>query len=74
MKKAVIAGFLALVSSLWAIAICAYVELNPVDNWMDFRFLESAVRRGVIFPLALSLIVMTVSIVYLLIALFRKEK
>ena len=74
MRKVIVAGFLALISSLWAIAISTYVELNLTDHWMNFRFLETAVQRGVIVPLALSLLVLLMSVVYMLVVFFHKSK
>ena len=74
MRKVIIAGFLALISSLWAIAISVYVELNMADHWMNFHFLESAVQRGVIIPLALALLVLLVSVAYMLVVFCRKSK
>lgn len=74
MKKVCIAGILALVSSLWAIAISAYVEMNLADSWMDFRLLESAVKNGVIVPWVLSMVLLACSGIYLLAAFFRKDK
>ena len=73
MKRTVTAGILALVSSIWAIAISAYVELNLTDSWMDFRFLESAGKLGVLLPLLLSLAVMAASVIYLVVSFFRKS-
>lgn len=74
MKKIVISGILALVSSLWAIAISVYVEMNPVLTWMDSRYWETAAQRGVLVPLLLSLIVLLWSLISLIAAYFRKEK
>ena len=74
MKKVLIAGILALVSSLWVIAVSTYAALNLTDHWMNFHFLETVMQRGLIVPFALSLAVLLFSVLYLLIAFFRKEK
>ena len=74
MKKVLIAGILALVSSLWVIAVSAYAALNLTDHWMNFHFLETVVQHGLTVPFALSLAALVFSVLYLLIAFFRKEK
>ena len=42
MKKVLIGSVLTLVSSLWAIAISVYVQLNLVMDWYGSRFWASA--------------------------------
>ena len=74
MKKTVIAGILSFISTLWAIALSVYIELCPVETWMDSRFWETAVRRGVLLPLLLSLLVLAASVISLVAQYFRKEK
>ena len=72
MKKTLIAAVLAFISTLWAIAICTYVILDPVQNWMDSRFWETAARHGVLIPLLLSLLVLAASLVSLVRQYFKK--
>ena len=74
MKKVIIGGFLAVVSSIWAIAIGAYVQFNLVSDWSGSRFWSSAARLGVLVPLVISLIILALGIVIMCIEYFRKEK
>lgn len=46
MKKVLIGSVLTLVSSLWAIAISVYVQLNLVMDWYGSRFWASAKELG----------------------------
>lgn len=74
MKKVIIGGFLAVVSSIWAIAIGAYVQFNLVSDWSGSRFWSSASQLGVILPLILSLIILALGIVIMCIEYFRKDR
>lgn len=74
MKKVIIGGFLAVVSSIWAIAIGAYVQFNLVSDWSGSRFWSSASQLGVILPLILSLIILALGIVIMFIEYFRKDR
>ena len=74
MKKVIIGGFLAVVSSIWAIAIGAYVQFNLVSDWHGSRFWSSASQLGVILPLIISLIILTLGIVIMCIEYFRKDR
>lgn len=74
MKKVLIGSVLTLVSSLWAIAIGVYVQLNLVMDWYGSRFWASAKELGVAIPLAASLMALTLGLVILGVEYFRKEK
>lgn len=74
MKKVIIGGFLAVVSSIWSIAIGAYVQFNLVSDWSGSRFWSSASQLGVILPLILSLIILALGIVIMCIEYFRKDR
>lgn len=74
MKKVLIGSVLTLVSSLWAIAISVYVQLNLVMDWYGSRFWVSAKELGVAIPLAASLMALTLGLVILGVEYFRKEK
>lgn len=74
MKKVIISGFVAIVSSIWLLAIGVYVQCNLVSEWYGNRFLESAVQLGVIIPLILSFALLVLSIVGLCFEYFRKDK
>lgn len=74
MKKVIIGGFLAVVSSIWAIAIGAYVQFNLVSDWRGSRFWSSASQLGVILPLIISLIILALGIVIMCIEYFRKDR
>lgn len=74
MKKVIIGGFLAVVSSIWAIAIGAYVQFNLASEWSGSRFWSSALQLGVIVPLVISLIILALGIVIMCIEYFRKDR
>lgn len=73
MKKAIIGGFLTIVSSLWVFAIGAYVQSNLVTSWRGSRFWASASELGVVIPLALSLAVLALGLVMLCVEYVRKD-
>lgn len=73
MKRAIIGGLLAIISSIWAIAIGAYIQLNLVSSWHGSRFWSSAAQLGVIVPLVISLIVLALSVIIMCIEFFRKD-
>jgi len=74
LKKVIIGGFLAVVSSIWAIAIGTYVQFNLVSEWYGSRFWSSASQLGVILPLIISLIILALGIVIMCIEYFRKDR
>lgn len=74
MKNAVIGGFLALIGTMWSIAIGIYAELNLVQSWNQWRFLDTVIRSGLIVPFVLSAALLVLGVAVLLIGLFRKEK
>lgn len=74
MKRTIIGGFLSIVSSLWAINLCAYVHENLVSEWFESRFWESAAQLGVLAPLIVSLCVLALSVVILCVEYFRKDQ
>lgn len=74
MKKVIIGGFLAVISSIWAIAIGAYVQFNLAPSWLGSRFWSSASQLGVIVPLIISLIVLALGILIMCIEYFRKDR
>ncbi len=73
MKRAVIGGALAVVGSMWAIAIGAYVQFNLVSEWSGSRFWSSASQLGSIVPFVVSLAVMALGVVIMCIEYFRKD-
>lgn len=74
MKRAIIGGFLAIVSTLWAISLCAYVQTNLATEWVENHFWDSAVQLGVLAPLIASLVALALSIVVLCVEYFRKDR
>ena len=74
MKKTIIGEILAIVSSIWAIAIGAYVQMNLVSSWSSSRFWSSALELGVVVPLTIALTILALSIVIIAIEYFRKER
>lgn len=75
MKKVIIGGFLTVVSSIWAIIISAYVQLNLAARYGgSSRFWSSASQLGVIAPLIISLIFLALGIIIMCIEYFRKDR
>lgn len=74
MKKVIIGGFLAIVSSIWAITIGAYVQFNLASEWSGSRFWSSASQLGVIIPLVISLIGLALGVVIMCVEYFRKDR
>lgn len=72
MKKSIICGFSAIISSMWLLAIGAYVQCNPVSEWYKYRFLESAVQLKLIFPLIIGFVMLMLSVVGLGIEYFSQ--
>lgn len=73
MKKVLICGIMAIVSSMWAIASYVYINMNLVNEWNGSRFWESAANCNARFPLILSLLVLAASVIMLCVEYFRKE-
>lgn len=74
MKRVIIGGFLAVISSIWAIVIGAYVQFNLAPSWSgSSRFWSYASQLGVIVPLIISLIILALSIIIMCIEYFRKD-
>lgn len=74
MKKAIIGGFTALISSLWAIALSVYCLLDPVESWYNSRFWSTAAQRGVVLPMLLAFAFLLLGVILLGSSLFSKEK
>ncbi len=65
---------MAIVSSMWAIALYLFINMNLVSGWNYSRFWESAACCNAVFPMVVSLLVFAVSVVMLCVEYFRKEK
>ena len=74
MKKVIIGGFLAIVSSIWAITIGAYVQFNLASEWYGSRFWSSASQLGVTIPLVISLIGLALGVVIMCVEYFQKDR
>lgn len=72
MKRALICGFLGIISSMWAFVLMVYVNNNLLSSWSGSRFWNSALSLGVILPLVSSLFIMFVSLIGLVCEYFRK--
>ena len=73
MKKVIICGIMAIVSSMWSIASYLHVNMNLVNEWNGSRFWESAVNCNALFPLILSLLVLAASVVMLCVEYFKEK-
>ena len=73
MKRALICGFLGVISSMWAFVLMVYVNNNLLSSWSGNRFWNSALSLGVMLPLVGSLFIMFTSLIGLVVEYFRKE-
>ena len=73
MKRALICGFLGVISSMWAFVLMVYVNNNLLSSWSGSRFWNSALSLGVMLPLVCSLFIMFASLIGLVVEYFRKE-
>lgn len=76
MKRAIIGGFIALIGSIWALAIILLGENNLVSSWATppGRFLTSISQMGVMIWFVIALIFLTLGIALMLVEYFRKDK
>ena len=76
MKRALIGGFLSLVSSIWSLAIIFIAGYNLVDSWDAGlgRFLSTVVQMHLMFPFILSVVFAVLGIILMAVELFHKEK
>lgn len=74
MKRVVIGGLLALLGSLWALALGAYVQLNLAQEWYGSRFWSTASQNGVVAPLILSLVALALGVAMMLVEYFRRDQ
>lgn len=73
MKKVLICGIMAIVSSMWAIASYVNINMNLVSEWNGSRFWESAADCNAVFPLVISLLVLAASVVMLCVEYFKEK-
>ncbi len=76
MKRTLTGGILALVGSIWALAIMICAGGNLVSEW-DLalgRFWSTVVAMHLMFPFVVSAALAVFGIIVILVELFRKEK
>lgn len=76
MKKTVTGGIIALVGSIWSVAILCIAGNNLVNSWSGDlgRFWSTVVELKLVALLVISVLITVLGLVLVLIDLFRKEK
>ena len=75
MKRALIGGFLALIGSIWTLAVTYIAGNNLVDSWgtPPGRLLTTVSKMNLTALLVVSIALTVVGICILLVELFRKD-
>ena len=65
MKRVIIGGFLALIGTIWGVAILIFVGNNLVSSWYTppGRFLTTLYRTGMVFPMSFALVLLLLGLV-----------
>ncbi len=76
MKKAVIGSVLALLGTVWGLAVVLYLSDNWVSNWHTppGMFLTTVWETGMTAPFALAVVLLLAGLVILGIEYFRKDR
>ena len=76
MKKAVIGGFLALIGSIWTLAVVLISANNLVNGWYTppGRFLSTVSELGLTFLFVISILLVIVGILIMVMEFFKKDK
>jgi len=76
MKKVLIGGFVALIGSIWALAVIFLAGNDLVSGWTTppGRFLTTVIRMDLLPVFIFAVILVLAGLVILAAELFRKEK
>jgi len=76
MKRALIGGFLALIGTIWELAIFIFASINLVSSWATppGRFLTTIAETGMTFPAVVATVLFLAGLAILAIEYFRKER
>ena len=75
MKRALIGGFLALIGTIWSLAIIIFAGNNLVSGWSTppGRFWTTVLETGMMFPFVLAMAFLVLGLLIMGIEYFRKE-
>ena len=76
MKRALIGGFIALIGSIWSLAIVFIAGNNLVTSWDTElgRLWSTVIEMDLMFLFVLSVVFIVLGIILMAFELFRKEK
>ena len=76
MKRALIGGFIALIGSIWSLAIVFIAGNNLVTSWDTElgRLWSTVIEMDLMFLFALSVVFIVLGVILMVVELFRKEK
>ena len=75
MKRALIGGFLALIGTIWELAIFIFASINLVSGWSTppGRFLTTIAETGMTFPAVVATVLFLAGLVILGVEYVRKD-
>ena len=76
MKRALIGGFIALIGSIWSLAIVFIAGNNLVTSWDPKlgRLWSTVIEMDLVFLFILSVVFIVLGTILMVVELFRKEK
>ena len=76
MKRALIGGFIALIGSIWSLAIVFIAGNNLVTSWDTElgRLWSTVIEMDLMFLFVLSVVFIVLGVILMVVELFRKEK
>lgn len=76
MKRALIGGFIALIGSIWSLAIVFIAGNNLVTSWDTElgRLWSTIIEMDLMFLFVLSVVFIVLGVILMVVELFRKEK
>ncbi|MGI5893518.1 MAG: hypothetical protein ACOX6P_02890 [Candidatus Merdivicinus sp.] len=75
MKRTIIGGFLALLGTIWGLAVILFVGNNLVSSWPTppGRFLTSVLELDMTLPFVISILFVLLGLVIMGIEYFKKD-
>lgn len=74
MKRALIGGFLALLGTIWSLAVVVAASGNLVNAWGEYgRLLTTIIEMGLLPALCIAAAAVVFGVVVMLIEFFRKD-
>lgn len=75
MKRTLIGGFLALIGTIWELAVILFAGNNLASAWSTppGRFFTTVLETGMLFPFVLATALLVAGLAILLVEYFRRE-